>query len=127
MARDFYAVPDCRPDDGVLWLMIIRQNVTRLGLLALLTGLEEGHHVNMLDPTLGVWVVLGPERHELPQVVGAEDGPVTGEIVKVVHDDGHKQVEDKEGAEDEETDEVNVGEVRAATSWGSGVIGLKLK
>ena len=46
LARDFYAVPDCRPDDGVLWLMIIRQNVTRLGLLALLTGLEKGHHVN---------------------------------------------------------------------------------
>ena len=46
LARDFYAVPDCKPDDGVLWLMIIRQNVTRLGLLTLLAGLEEGHHVN---------------------------------------------------------------------------------
>ena len=46
LARDFYAVPDCRPDDGVLWLMLVRQNVTRLGLIALLTGLEQGHHVN---------------------------------------------------------------------------------
>ena len=25
---------------------------------------------------LGVWVVLGPESDELPEVVGAEDGPV---------------------------------------------------
>ena len=46
LARDFYAVPDCKPDDGVLWLMIVRQNVTRLGLLGLLAGLEEGSHVN---------------------------------------------------------------------------------
>ena len=88
---------------------------------------EQCHHVNMLDPALGVWVVLGPEGHELPQVVGPEDGPVTGEIVKVVHDDGHKQVEDKEGAEDEETDEVNVGKVRAATSRGPSIIRLGIE
>ena len=72
---------------------------------------QQSHHVNVLDPTLGVRVVLGPERDELPQVVGAQDGPVPRQVVEVVHDDGHEEVEDKEGAEDEEADEVNVGKV----------------
>ena len=56
-----------------------------------------------------------------------QDGPVPSEIVKVVHDDGHKQVEDQEGAEDEETDEVDIGEVGATASWGSSIIRLKHK
>ena len=63
---------------------------------------------------LGVWVVLGPQPHELVEVVGAEDGPVAGEVVEVVHDDGHEQVEDEEAAHDEEADEVDVGDVIAA-------------
>ena len=54
-----------------------------------------------------------------------KDGPVTREIVKVVHDDGDEQVEDEEGAEDEEADEVNVGEIGSAASRGSGIIRLR--
>ena len=48
---------------------------------------------------------------ELVQMVRAEDRPVAGQVVKVVHDHCHKQVEDEEAAYDEETDEVNIGEV----------------
>ena len=47
-------------------------------------------------------------------MVGAEDGPVAGEVVEVVHDDGHEQVEDEEAAHDEEADEVDVGDIIAA-------------
>ena len=47
-------------------------------------------------------------------MVGSEDGPVPGQVVKVVHDDGNKQVEDEEGADDEERDEVDVGKVSSA-------------
>ena len=72
---------------------------------------EESHHVNVLYPTLGVRVILRPESDELPQVVGAQDGPVPRQVVEVVHDDGHEKVEDEEGTEDEEADEVNVGKV----------------
>ena len=41
-------------------------------------------------------------------MVGAEDGGVPRQIVKVVHDDGHKQVEHDEAAEEDEGDEVDV-------------------
>ena len=79
----------------------------------------------MLDPALGVGVVLAPQPDKLVEMVGSEDGPVPGQVVKVVHDDGHEQVEDEEGTEDEESDEVNVGKVGAATSGCSSVIRLK--
>ena len=86
---------------------------------------QQSHHVHVLDPTLGVRVVLRPERDELPQVVGAQDGPVPRQVVEVVHDDGHEEVEDKEGAEDEEADEVNVGKVGAAPGLGSSIVRLE--
>lgn len=44
--------------------------------------------------SLGFRVVLSPDPFELVQVVGAQDGPVTCEVVKVVHDDSHKEIND---------------------------------
>ena len=46
-------------------------------------------------------------------MVRAEDGGVPGEVVKVVHDDGHEQVEHDEGAEEDEADKVYVGDIRS--------------
>ena len=40
---------------------------------------------------------------------------VPGEVVEVVHDHSHKEVEHEEAAEEDEGDEVGVGEVRTAT------------
>ncbi len=77
-----------------------------------------------LRPCLGVGVVLGPECDELPQVVEPKDGPVPGQVVEVVHDDGHKEVQHEEGADDEETDEVGVGKVGAAAPRVPGIIRL---
>ena len=65
-------------------------------------------------------VKLRPGRDELAQVVGAEDGGVAGEVVEVVHDDGHEEVEHDETAEEDEADEVDVGHVRAA-----GLLGVQ--
>ena len=85
---------------------------------------QESHHVHVLDETLRIRVVLRPEVDELPQVVRAQDGPVPGEVVEVVHDDGNKQVEYKEGAHNEEADEERVGHVGAATSLLTSIIRL---
>ena len=41
-------------------------------------------------------------------MVGAQDGGVPGQVVEVVHDDGHEQVEHDEAAEEDEGDEVDV-------------------
>jgi hypothetical protein len=55
----------------------------------------------------------------------AQDGPVPCQVVKVVHDDGHKEVENEEGADDEEADEVGVGKVGAAAAWVASIVRLK--
>lgn len=54
----------------------------------------------MVQPQAGsldsrsLWVVLRPDGLELVQVMRAQDGPVPREVVKVVHDDGHEEVDD---------------------------------
>ena len=45
--REFFGAPDCQIDDGVLWLMLVRQNVSRLSLIQMMLRLENGEHVNM--------------------------------------------------------------------------------
>ena len=50
--------------------------------------------------------------------MGAEDGGVPGEVVEVVHDDGHEEVDHDEAAEEDEADEVEVGGVAAAALLG---------
>ena len=57
----------------------------------------------------------------------AQDRPVSGQVVEVVHDDGHEEVEDEEGTEDEEADEVNVGKVGAAPGLGSSIVRLEIE
>ncbi len=56
-------------------------------------------------------VELCPGGDELAQVVGAKDGGVTGQVVKVVHDHGHEQVQHDEAAEEDEGDKVDVGHI----------------
>ena len=47
-------------------------------------------------------------------MVSAQDGRISGQVVEVVHDDGHEQVEHEEGAEEDEGDEIGIGEHGAA-------------
>ena len=42
---------------------------------------------------LGFGIVLRPEPDKLIQVVGPQDGPIPRQVVKVIHDDGDKQVD----------------------------------
>ena len=48
-------------------------------------------------------------------MMGPEDGGVPREVVKVVHDDGHKQVQHDEGAEEDEGHKVDVRHVTATS------------
>ena len=86
---------------------------------------EQGDNINVLDEALGVWVILRPEVNKLPEMVGPEDGPVPREVVEVVHDDGHEEIEHEEGAEHEEGDEVDIGKVGSTTLLQPSVIRLK--
>ena len=44
-------------------------------------------------------------------MVGAENGGVPGQVVEVVHNDGHEEVEHDEAAEEDEGDEEGISEV----------------
>ncbi len=59
-------------------------------------------------------VKLGPGGDELAQVMRSEDGGVPCQVIEVVHDDGHEQIEHDEAAEEDEGDKVDVRHVRAA-------------
>ena len=48
-------------------------------------------------------------------MVSAKDWRVPGQVIEVVHDDSHEQVEHKEGAKEDEGDEVGVGHVGATS------------
>ena len=71
-------------------------------------------HLRVVDVPRGARVVLSPDADELVEVVGAEDGGVAGEVVEVVHDDRHEEVEHEEAAEEDEGDEEEVCDVAAA-------------
>ena len=45
--RTFFGAPDCKPDDGVLWLLIVRPSVTRMSLINFMVSIESGRHVDM--------------------------------------------------------------------------------
>ena len=76
----------------------------------------------MFDEPFGVRVVFAPEMDKLGKMVGTKDGPIPSEVVKVVHDDSNEEVEDEEGADNEEADEVGIGNVGATTSFLSGIV-----
>ena len=42
---------------------------------------------------LGLWVVFGPHTDELFEMVWSEYGPVSCQVVEVVHDDRNEQVD----------------------------------
>ena len=65
----------------------------------------------MLDEPFGIGIILAPEMNKLREMVRPKDGPIPGEVVKVVHDDGNEEVEDEKGANDEEADEVGIGHI----------------
>ena len=76
----------------------------------------------MLDEPFGIGIILAPEMNKLREMVRPKNGPIPGEVVKVVHDDGNEEVEDEEGANDEEADEVGIGNVGPAPSLFSRVV-----
>lgn len=46
---------------------------------------------------LGFGVILGPDSFEFVQMVGTKDRPIPCQVVKVVHDNCYKEVDDLQG------------------------------
>jgi len=45
--RTMLAAPECRPNDGVLWLCIVRASVTRMDMMKLMVLIETGQHLDI--------------------------------------------------------------------------------
>ncbi len=43
---------------------------------------------------LSFWVIFSPDPLEFIKMMRPQDRPITRQVVKVVHDDSHKQVDD---------------------------------
>ena len=43
---------------------------------------------------LSFWVIFSPDPLEFVKMMWPQDWPITCQVIKVVHDDGHKQVDD---------------------------------
>ena len=54
---------------------------------------QKGDHVQMFDSASGIGIVLTPQPHKLIQMVRTKNGPISRQIIKVIHDDSHKEVD----------------------------------
>ena len=51
----------------------------------------------MFNPAFCVRIILAPKSHKLVQMVRAQNRPIPGQVVEIVHDDGDEQVKNQEG------------------------------
>ena len=54
---------------------------------------EQSDHVQVFDPAFGVRVVLAPQAHELVQMMRSQNRPIARQIIEIVHNDGHEQID----------------------------------
>lgn len=55
---------------------------------------QQCDHIQMLDASLGIRIVFAPQAYELIQMMWAQDGPIPSQVVEIIHNDGHKQIDD---------------------------------
>lgn len=71
-------------------------------------------HVFVMHTATATRIDLTPSSHVLVEMMSAQNGRVTCQVVEIVHDDGHEQVEHEKRAEKDEANEVSVGKVQTA-------------
>jgi len=49
-------------------------------------------------------------------MMGPQNGRISGKVIKVIHDNSHKQVKHEEGAKEDKGDKISVSKVRSAIS-----------
>lgn len=86
--RTFFGAPDCKPDDGVLWLLIVRPSVTRMSLINFMVSIESGRHVDMpgvdLFPVTAAKITPDTEGHPSYMAIDGEcipAGPIHAHVL----------------------------------------------
>ena len=62
------------------------------------------------------WIIFGPYSDELVKMMSPQNGRISSKIIKVIHDNCHKQVKHEEGAQEDKGDKVSVSKVRSTIS-----------
>ena len=89
-------------------------------MLKIISIVEDLHLIQnnrYLNSPFTIRIIFRPRGNKLVKMMSSQNGPVSGEVVKVVHDDGHEQVEDEEGGHDKEGDKVGIGHDGSTTFW----------
>ncbi|XP_065211930.1 sphingosine kinase 1-like isoform X2 [Planococcus citri] len=47
LAGDVFFAPSCKPNDGIIWLLVIKAGISRVNLLQFLLGLSSGNHLKL--------------------------------------------------------------------------------
>ena len=63
---------------------------------------------------LSAWIIFTPSCDELWQVVRAKNGRISSEVIKTISDNSNNNVQHDEGAEEDEGNEIDVGDRGAA-------------
>lgn len=45
LAEDVYFAPNCKPNDGIIWLLVVKAGISRINLLQFLLGMSTGNHL----------------------------------------------------------------------------------
>lgn len=83
---------------------------------------EQSDHIKVFYPSLCLGVIFRPYSFEFVQVVRPQNRPVPRQIVKIVHDDSHEEVDDQERTEHVKADEVDNGKVAPTSIFLSWVV-----
>lgn len=68
---------------------------------------------------LSFWVIFSPDSLKLVKVMGSQNWPITRQVVKVVHDDSHKQVDDlrKHMNQSVTVPDINICKIKIKKKW----------
>ena len=79
----------------------------------------------MPDESPRIRIEIRPHPDKVIEVLRAHNGPVTGEVVEIVHNYGHQDVEYHKGTHKVEGGEVHVGKV-GSTETARRLVGLRV-
>ena len=58
------------------------------------------------DYLLCAWIVFSPYPNELVEVMSSQNRRIACQVIKVVHDDSHEEIQHQKGTEEDKGDEI---------------------
>jgi len=55
---------------------------------------QQRYNIQMLDASFSIRIIFTPQSNKFIQMMGPQNGPISCQIIKVIHDHSNKQVND---------------------------------